>query len=233
MLTPLRRSLGERILESSANGRICIRSIHVQNPIRGAAAAQVQINDDYLVKGLAQLKPQNKRPPPVQQKFRSPPSPIQPKSSQAKNKSKKQSTPAAPVAEIADTKEAKLSTATQINSPYLWSRQNILSLYSLPDENVLPVKVEFVTRSRNRLQGYHWQKEPLNFLEKGLKLNLKIDYVSLEKSKLGKGYRVRILANWSKNVGIAIGDGPSKVQSHHDSTDNSKLPPKTLQYIFS
>lgn len=207
----LRRSLGERILETAAHTRLRKRSIHAQNPIRGAAAAQVQINDDYLVQSIKQLKTENtnRNAPPIQQKFKSPPSPIQKKSSQQTNPSSKKESKSTPIEKSAKSKEAKLSTATEIKSPHIWNSENILSLYTEPLEKLLPPEVEIFSRKKS--QTYEWRKNPLRFLEEGLKLILNFEYVSLEKTKLGKGIRVRIRANWGKHVAIAIGDGPSKV----------------------
>jgi hypothetical protein len=235
MLAPLRRSLGERILESSVHSTICKRAIHVQNPIRGAAAAQVQLNDDYIIQSIKQLKPENapKNPPRLQQKFKSPPSPIK---SQQKGKSSPKKAPASPPPAVVTPTVATpentpsiLATATQMSSPFLWNTKNILSLYPEPFEKLLPPEVEIVSRKSSRI--HRWRNESLQFLEQGLKLILKIDYISLEKAKRGKGFRVRIHANWAKHIGIAIGDGPTKVHFDKAHANDSKRPLITLHCI--
>src|SRR5271169_2236955 len=49
MLSPLRRSLGERILESSRHPcKICIRHLHDQHPVRAPATAEAQVAEEYM-----------------------------------------------------------------------------------------------------------------------------------------------------------------------------------------
>src|SRR5271155_4358811 len=48
MLAPIRRSLGERILESSRHCRVCIRQLHDQHHVRGPAIAEAQVSEEYI-----------------------------------------------------------------------------------------------------------------------------------------------------------------------------------------
>ena len=217
MLAPLRRSLGERILESSVC-KVCTRSIHSQNPIRGAAVAQVQINDEFIhinsknSKNASSIKqtfksppaPFASTPPPKQQKSKSPPSTGKHVSLKAIG-----STPVAGKHAKAP-KETILATAATMNSPYSWDADSILSRYEEPSEKLLPPKCT-IKRKGSKAKVYKWHDNPLKFIEDGLHLRIKFEFISLEKLKLGNGWRVKIAANWNKNGSIAIGDGKTKV----------------------
>jgi len=48
MLAPIRRSLGERILESSRHCRVCIRQLHDQHHVRAPAIAEAQVSEEYI-----------------------------------------------------------------------------------------------------------------------------------------------------------------------------------------
>jgi len=223
MLAPLRRSLGERIIESSVC-KVCTRSIHSQNPIRGAAAAQVQVNDEFIhidskkSKNTSSLQHTFKsprtpfkshQPSSTLHKFKSPPSPTSkhiPLKAKASEKD---------IANSADKhanvpKEKILETAATMNSPYSWDAQNILSRYEEPPEKLLPPKCT-IKRKGSKARVYKWRDSALKFIEDGLHLRVKFEFISLEKLKLGQGWRVKISANWSKNGTVAIGDGKTKV----------------------
>ena len=217
MLAPFRRSLGERILESSVC-KVCTRSIHSQNPIRGAAAAQVQINDEFIHIGSKKSKNASS----IQQTFKSPPAPFAsaPPTRQQKLKSSPSTAKHGPLKAMGTTpvadkhanvpKEKILTTAATMNSPYSWDAHSIPSLYEEPPEKLLPPKCT-IKRKGTKAKVYKWRDNPLQFIEEGLRLRVKFEFISLEKLKLGHGWRVKISANWSKNGSVAIGDGKTKV----------------------
>lgn len=255
MLAPLRRSLGERI---PAQTRICSRAIHSQKPIRGPAAAQAQISDDYLVQSITQLKPENtsKQSGPLQQKFKSPPAPVQTQALHRKAKSSKAAVQPKPlqkqinssksnksskadkatfdtspksvqedsIEDIEKTKTERLATATQTSSPYLWTKENILSLYPEPVEHLLPPRISILSKDNKH---YRWRDDPLKFLE--VLGTITLEYVSLKKTKIAEGYRVRLHMNWGIQNGLAIGDGPTKVHQSLLPTNGRKLLQEMLQ----
>ena len=223
MLAPLRRSLGERIIESSVC-KVCTRSIHSQNPIRGAAAAQLQVNDEFInigskkSKNTSSLQQTFKSPPApfkshqtssTQQKFKSPTSPNSKHIPLKSKTSEKKSSPTAGK-DANVPKEKILETAATMNSPYAWDAQSLLSRYEEPPEKLLPPKCT-IKRKGSKARVYKWRDSPLKFIEDGLHLRVKFEFISLEKLKLGQGWRVKIAANWSKTGSIAIGDGKTKV----------------------
>ena len=226
MLAPLRRSLGERILESSIC-KVCTRSIHSQNPIRGAAAAQVQINEEFI--HIHSKKSKNASS--IQQTFKSPPVPFAsgPPKRQQKLKSSPSTAKHVPSKDVGSTpgtdkhanvpKEKIMATAATMNSPYSWDAHSILSRYEEPPEKLLAPKCT-IRRKGSKAKVYMWRDNPLKFIEDGLRLRVKFEFISLEKLKLGQGWRVKIAANWSKNGSVAIGDGKTKVTQSTFVSDN-------------
>ena len=239
MLAPLRRSLGERILESTVC-KVCTRSIHSQNPIRGAAAAQVQINDEFI--RIDSKKSKNASS--IQQTFKSPPAPFPsgPPLNQRKPKSspppaKHVSLKAASSTPVTDKhanvpKETMLATAATMTSPYSWDAHSIHSRYEEPPEKLLPPRVT-IKRKGSKAKAYKWRDSSLRFIEEGLRLRIKFEFISLEKLKLGHGWRVKISANWSKNGSVAIGDGKTKVPPSMFSYLTIRKLPRRMQLCTS
>jgi hypothetical protein len=236
MLAPLRRSVRESLLDSATHCKVCIRRIHAQNAPRGAAAAQVQVEDDFQpfvppksrsTKTQASQKSSNASVPsgkgtPIvqqpakqkvntQQQFLKQQTKSSQQSSQKKGNHGRSAQPKV-LDSVASAKSAQrqspLLTATHLDSRHVWDRKLILSLYPEPTEEKLPSRLN---KSKSA-KSYSWKADPAAYLELGLRVGIKVHSVPLASDKKEAKYRVLLTATWQKDRELAVGDGSSKVK---------------------
>ena len=219
MLAPIRRSLSERILESSRHHcKLCIRHLHDQHPLRGPATAEAQVTEEYI----PPLKPaqsangkpssmdftvlQNrlgstKRPKGGPKPFANVASLLaKPKKSTQKGKTENITSQ-----KIAAQNPSFVDPASQSGFDIRKVRQT----YPAPDESVLPRRVEYFKKSKQTTVSYkvEYGSEPLRYIEDGLKVRTKIEFAQSR----GGGFRVRLTVAYHKDTLVAMGDGPTKV----------------------
>jgi hypothetical protein len=223
MLTPLRRSLGERILESSQHHcKICIRHLHNQHPLRGPATAEAQVAEEYLpplkspqsTKGTASnfTVLQNRLSPTSTKRSKSAPKPLTNVASLLTNpnKSTQQKTGKTTPNKAAVAFPQKAPSGTiDPASQFGFDLRKVRSTYPAPDEAVLPRRVEYLKKNRQTTVSHkvEYESEPLRYIEDGLKIRTKIEFAQLR----GSGFRVRLTAAYHKDTLIAMGDGETKV----------------------
>jgi len=102
-----------------------------------------------------------------------------------------------------------LPTAANIRSPYNWTKDDVLRLYPMPPEPLIP---PVLTRStKNSSETFDYRIDAYKYLEGGLQLKINVETHQL-RAEEGGGYRVRIAASWARHGAVAIGDGSSKVR---------------------
>lgn len=218
MFLHVRRSLGERLLESTPRGSLSIRRIHAQNPIRGAIAQAQQASPVHgtihnVPAYSAQQTSQDRKRKSNGSHQRSNPS----------NKTKQnQISKSATIGVARAFNGDPLATATDLTSPYHWKRSNILTLYTAPTEEELPTRLRVV---------HDWMKKPLHYLDNGLRLQIELETARVNGRKGNQGVRVKLVGRWSKHSEVAIGDGATKVLRLPTSVDFRKRPRTTLHCI--
>ena len=219
MLRQVRLSLGERLVESTIRGHVCIRRIHAQKPIRGAAAQAQQTSP--LLSGMqyyqASPSAQDKR---HQQNDPLPPSKSAGKSSSktnSKTNSKNSKTKPGTTSNSVRLPEGNSAngdpreTANFLNSPHSWGRQDIIKLYEPPTEEEIPLQLERPSKSGKRTITYNWAETPLEYLVDGLKLGVKQECVNIRRREGVQHVRVKLDVYWSGNICSAVGDGTNRV----------------------
>jgi hypothetical protein len=224
-LAPLRRSLQERILESSC--RLCTRRIHSYNYQRApAAAAQVQQNAELgsriesILQEVNWAKSSEKEAQKAATASKSTAkSPTQSKSAK-KSPKKTFKSPASPskgnITKARVTPEPKKkkikekdpeTKPSNISSQPVWNRERILEEHPTPPENLLPRKVTVHRGGKKR--EFDWKKDPRLFIEEGLKLSLKTEVH--EEKRPEHHVHAKIHAKWCKYTCTAVGAGANKV----------------------
>lgn len=215
MFKQVRRSLGERLVESTVPRHVCIRRIHAQNPIRGAAA-QVQQGSAPL-SGI-QSYPTKKS---AQEKRRHADNSSPPTNSSSRS-SQKPSSKAISGGEEDIPTEDPLKSATSLNSPHHWGKNTISKLYEPPTEEEIPAQLERRSKATDTTKVFDWRERPFQYLEEGLKLALKMESVNIRRKGVVNTVRVKLSAHWANDGHITIGDGPSKVLSPLEKSAYSK-----------
>ena len=238
MLAPIRRSLGERILESSRHCRVCIRQLHDQHHVRGPAIAEAQVSEEYIpplkprstssAKGkpidfqVLQKKAEQQRkiePPTSQPKPHSPRiSAVKPAVTKAvrpekQTKKSKQEKPAGKASTKAETTTISKSSAaeTDPSSQFGFDANKVRSTYKAPAETVLPREIEYNKKNKNGGPSISFR---INYESEALRYleeGLKVR-TKIEFAQLRSGgYRVRLTAAFHKKTAVAMGDGETKV----------------------
>src|SRR5579859_4151811 len=204
MFKQVRRSLGERLVESSVPRPICIRRIHSQNPIRGAAAQVQQVSAPLSGIQSYQTKPsaQNKSRKADNLWLASNSSRISSEKTKAKSVDR---------GEEKSTQEDLLKSATSLNSPHHWDKKSISKLYEPPAEDEIPARLEKRSKPSKPTKVYDWRENPFKYLEEGLMLAVKMESVNIKRKGGAKNIRVRLSARWASHSHVAIGDGTTKV----------------------
>jgi hypothetical protein len=243
MLAPIRRSLGERILESSRHCRVCIRQLHDQHHVRGPAIAEAQVSEEYIpplksrstnsAKGKpidfqalqrkAEAEQQRKIEPPTSQP--KPPSPrisaVKPAVTKAvppakqTKKSKQQNSPGKASTKAQTTTTSKASAAeTDPSSQFGFDANKVRSTYTAPAETVLPRAIEYNKKSKKGGPSISFRIDYESEALRYLEEGLKVR-TKIEFAQLRSGgYRVRLTAAFHKKTAVAMGDGQTKVFSH-------------------
>ena len=222
MLAPIRRFLGERIVQSPRHCRVCIRTLHNQHVVRGPAAAEAQVAEDYIpalksrfesqkslgkaksinLNDLAKRVPQIKGPSPTTSttKVKPPPAKKTKKSKHAKAIAKSPTT---------QGKNARPIQTDPTTGQFGFDLQKVRATYQAPDEKTLPRQIEYTQRRHKMMKTYKvdYDSQPLRYIEEGLKLRTKIEFAQMRQG----GYRVRLAAIHHKETVIAMGDGQTKV----------------------
>jgi hypothetical protein len=119
-----------------------------------------------------------------------------------------------PQHQIADTpKGDPLQTATSLHSPFRWEKSDILRLYEPPTEEEIPAQLGSRSRGHTKGPRYAWKEGPLQYLDRGLRLIVKVEVVNLKQgNQVNRNLtRVKLAASWGSHTCIAIGDGANKV----------------------
>jgi outer membrane biosynthesis protein TonB len=102
-----------------------------------------------------------------------------------------------------------LETAANLDSRQIWDENAIKSLYSSQTPDNLPI---IQRKAEGHIQSFRWQENPLEYIGKGLGLQVDLNYVKIKSGSDDIQVRVRLVARWSQDVVVAIGDGRNKVQ---------------------
>ena len=234
MLAPIRRSLSERILESSRHCRVCIRHLHDQHPLRGPATAEAQVAEDYIpplrpksdsrspqsskgnfngppnrqVKGQPQRSPSTSKHPPMETK----PPLANVVASLQRNRSKQQTVPEKLNMDQATGRSQQPTSGAATADPAAqlgFDERKVRATYPAPDGNVLPRRIEYLKKKGKTTVSHKvdYETDPLGYIEDGLKIRTKIEFAQLRAG----GCRVRLTAAYHKQTLVAMGDGPTKV----------------------
>jgi hypothetical protein len=238
MLAPIRRSVGERILESSRNCRVCIRQLHDQHHVRGPAIAEAQVSEEYI----PPLKPRStssakgkpidfqalQKKAEQQRKIESlmsqpkPPSPristVNPAVTKAvplakqKKKSKQQKSPVKASTPAQTTTTSKPSAAeTDPSSQFGFDANKVRSTYKAPAETVLPRAIDYNKKSKTGGPSILFRIDYESEALRYLEEGLKVK-TKIEFAPLRSGgYRVRLTATFHRKTAVAMGDGETKV----------------------
>lgn len=232
MIGPLRRSIAERLLTANSTPcTVCYRRIHVNNVLRGAAAAaQAQTSSQIpviLPENLPQkLNTKAQQTPTKQSKQSKTEKQVKQVKQQVKqvntNTKSSKNVPKPKQASQPKAQEFKLEanpvgdpleTAGELKSPFPWGSKEIYQLYTSPTEEEVPsrLKISYKKRGGGTVkQTYEWKREPLRYLEDGLKLSLK-----MQRLNLSEGTRVKLIARWGDVIHTVIGDGKDQVSPAH------------------
>lgn len=223
MLSPLRRSLGDRVAGAAFRCTVCTRQIHAHNALR-STAAPAQASQDYDI-----LPPSNPKYSPSRQEQQS--------KNFSKHKSKQLNIAHSPSPSHSAYQQAQpagdpLLTASKLDSPYRWDKPNILALYAPPSEDEIPSQIQRGKATDPRKKTvYNWKKSAFQYLEKGLQLGLKIE--TLPFKSRNNAVRVKLVAHWGLVSEFAIGDGTSKVGSCRQPCSDLRPPPQRMPHYIS
>jgi hypothetical protein len=224
MLSPIRRSVGERLLETSAQ---CVRRIHTENVARSPAATQIRVTKGKVIELPNPLNPQKGSPlkavpktastpptripvskhnPAPKLKVKAGTSKIETNKKGASNFGKTR-----PVEktrhigiELETDTEKIISSAQEWNSPAIWDETTILQRY---ESSLFPKQI---VRNSNT---YNRDTHPYSFLTEGLQIQAEFSYKDILIDGQFK-VRARLTAKFGKFGDIVVGDGTDKVPSH-------------------